>query len=805
MKQALTVSKYIILLILILISIKPSSTFSQENNLTTLYGIGDSITYGHTNCRQPDECPRLEENTYLYLIAQHLKNQYPSLENYINLSSSGTTASHKKNYNITILNSFINPTAHLPENQTQINHEINQRVNNLSGEESAAAGEYNLILDHPNQSLVLVALGRNDTRISPIKRSDYKSGLENIVNLLPVKPNITLSTVQPMNIQGWQMWTPESVRRQEYNDYIISQSYPVEIDTFFSSAVWELAHNQGTRIMPVNEYFLNHYDQNYLSVDFIHPEKQGHAILADIYINHADFVTNQTLNHIPTGSDFVITSQSHGFGQIVSFQGSEFRSSTGFEVYPHQPFYYTKHTQNTQIYSTTQLATSPVYDSNLSHTRRAFYRQEKLHFFISQPQSLINPSLYISSISSDLCQSSSWTLIDGSINESKYFISDHTPEDLGISPGKYVVAINHQSPSGSIITGNPASCNHPHLIQDLRLWTSIGIEAQPPNNHRQLAADIYPPYNPDHTINSKDYQLLLRQFNTHQSSADVNKDGLINIFDLNLLVSNFGQSSSPIPTPTSIPPSPPPFPNGCNQTCTSNTDCENHNSDYTCSAQYYPLAPFENLTDTLPGSGTITAYAGYVKPDNSSIGSYLTRGGHVWYAGTDNNWTFENLTDSEPNPFTGVGSGTITCYIPLTNQQNQVEAYLTRGGEIWHHGEHSNWSFTNVTQNVANIGSGTIHCYSPFINADNYLEAYLTRGNKVWHQHEYQDWGFFDTTNLFNLVGSGTIHNVSTYINPSGDKTSYIARSNQLFRQVLQHTENKCRLIQNPKSTFCQP
>jgi beta-glucanase (GH16 family) len=71
-----------------------------------------------------------------------------------------------------------------------------------------------------------------------------------------------------------------------------------------------------------------------------------------------------------------------------------------------------------------------------------------------------------------------------------------------------------------------------------------------------LAGDI----NNDGVVNIFDLSILLSDWNTNTAAADLNQDGTVNIFDLSILLSHWGQTA-PTPTPTPTPtPSPTPAP-----------------------------------------------------------------------------------------------------------------------------------------------------------------------------------------------------------------------------------------------------
>ena len=89
----------------------------------------------------------------------------------------------------------------------------------------------------------------------------------------------------------------------------------------------------------------------------------------------------------------------------------------------------------------------------------------------------------------------------------------------------------------------------------------------------RAATPIVGDLNNDGVVNVFDLSILLSHWGTNDATSDINHDGTVNIFDLSSLLSHWGQSSTP--TPTSTPsvtptPTPSPTPSGIPQsTCTS--------------------------------------------------------------------------------------------------------------------------------------------------------------------------------------------------------------------------------------------
>jgi hypothetical protein len=67
------------------------------------------------------------------------------------------------------------------------------------------------------------------------------------------------------------------------------------------------------------------------------------------------------------------------------------------------------------------------------------------------------------------------------------------------------------------------------------------------------AAGLVGDLNNDGTVNVFDLSILLSDWGTNNATADINKDGTVNIFDLSILLSNWGLTASPSPTPSTSP------------------------------------------------------------------------------------------------------------------------------------------------------------------------------------------------------------------------------------------------------------
>src|SRR5437868_3920538 len=88
--------------------------------------------------------------------------------------------------------------------------------------------------------------------------------------------------------------------------------------------------------------------------------------------------------------------------------------------------------------------------------------------------------------------------------------------------------------------------------------------------HSSLAA-VSGDLNGDGTVNVFDLSILLSNWGTSDATADINRDGTVNIFDLSTLLSHWGQTGpTPTPTPsTSASPTPTPSSSPTSYSCVS--------------------------------------------------------------------------------------------------------------------------------------------------------------------------------------------------------------------------------------------
>src|SRR6185369_2076834 len=67
------------------------------------------------------------------------------------------------------------------------------------------------------------------------------------------------------------------------------------------------------------------------------------------------------------------------------------------------------------------------------------------------------------------------------------------------------------------------------------------------------AASVSGDINGDGVVNVYDLSILLSNWGSANTAADLNHDGTVSIFDLSVLLSHWGQSGSPTPSPTGTP------------------------------------------------------------------------------------------------------------------------------------------------------------------------------------------------------------------------------------------------------------
>jgi len=87
---------------------------------------------------------------------------------------------------------------------------------------------------------------------------------------------------------------------------------------------------------------------------------------------------------------------------------------------------------------------------------------------------------------------------------------------------------------------------------------------------RSHAATLVGDINNDGVVNVFDLSILLSKWGTSNAAADLNSDGSVNVFDLSTLLSHWGQSATPTPTPSpTATPSGSPITYSCNRSYTN--------------------------------------------------------------------------------------------------------------------------------------------------------------------------------------------------------------------------------------------
>jgi lysophospholipase L1-like esterase len=338
-------------------TISPLLPTVKTLNFNKVYGLGDSITFGHRECYPTDANCVIEPQTYVYLYA---KSVLPNRSVWGNFGASGTTAAGEVNglnSAINSPNSFINKQTELPDIIPA--DKENLTLNNKTGEQRAKLGEFKNI----NQAEVLIAYGRNDVGIPSISVEDFKKALITISQT--IKQNTTntttLLTIPPIAEDWWPRYFADmlTVRRPQYAPLIKDPGYPVELDSFFSAQVWEAAFETNSFVVPVHEYLLFHPQLQYFSSDGLHPSGRGQQILADIILNYKNKVIKTTTESV-LGDQFLVTSNSIGYGQVVFRENNgDFYYSQPFEITPGQNLVFSK-MKNTVIYSTVPISVNGV-------------------------------------------------------------------------------------------------------------------------------------------------------------------------------------------------------------------------------------------------------------------------------------------------------------------------------------------------------------------------------------------------------------------------------------------------------------
>ncbi len=354
-------------LILTILAVKnKTSLHSRASASRLVYAIGDSITAGFTNFTNWtvfNPSLNMVPDTFLSVYANQNSSQFSS---FINLGYAGTTAacaytcptSDLPNYASNAKSSYINNFTSLPNNQGPL-----QTLPNLVNRSAPGLARSNLgQFDSIKNSEVILAYGRNDVDNAGISLDQFYQAENSLVTRLQINYNsVDLFTVPPMTQSGWSKYASYSTRRHEFDNQIYDQNYPLELDSFFSAKVWEIAYNTKSYIVPVHEFFYTHPDQlaNYISPDQVHPGKSGHQILANL-INNKSPVYKNSLSVVQVNDKFVITGSS-GYGMVVYYSDNgSFYYSEPFQSGPNLIYMGQKLSNQAYVYSTIPLTISPV-------------------------------------------------------------------------------------------------------------------------------------------------------------------------------------------------------------------------------------------------------------------------------------------------------------------------------------------------------------------------------------------------------------------------------------------------------------
>lgn len=207
--------------------------------------------------------------------------------------------------------------------------------------------------------------------------------------------------------------------------------------------------------------------------------------------------------------------------------------------------------------------------------------------------------------------------------------------------------------------------------------------------HQSSAATLVGDLNNDGVVNVFDLSIMLSDWGTANTTVDLNNDGSVNVFDLSTLLSHWGQTAAPTPTPTpSNTPTPAPTPSSSPEawSCiTSDMDTSSFNAN--C-----PQG-FGNFYTTYPG---ITDNG---SPDNGR--DQLNVNQNVWGSGgTDYTQT---LYSNSPGDWKIVGNVTnntsgqvltfpATGWYPATNLVDSYKSIT------------SSWNVTMPTLDQVNVG-----------------------------------------------------------------------------------------------------
>jgi lysophospholipase L1-like esterase len=444
-----------------------------------MYAIGDSITFGHRDCVNGVVC-ELEPDTYLSNYANTRSARDNVQFSYHNLAYSGTAVQGSLS-NTSFQNAYKDSSLSTPDNQASI--QKSERLTNKreGGEARAKQGEF----DNITNSTVIMAYGRNDVSKSKTVES-FKASYEQLLKRVNNSNERIILTVPPMSYNGWRQYMPTSSPITNYPYAIDLAEYPTELDSFYSSQLWELASQYGAKIVPVHEHFmLNPQDQtNYFSSDQIHPSKSGHKIISNLMLNETSNVYRKDISsQVPVNKLFTIKPDNarKTYGHIVYYNQGKFLASTPFMINPGQSYTVENIGTQTAVYTTQPSSINRVNDNAQPGI---FIRQQisplndRIAVAVQGLQSIPvqsvkfyigprNPSGYCS-------PQSPWKEVRGRFFANT-FLFDQSIKNIVGNNGDYIVIMNYSS-GDKIVTGNPGgNCNLGQFVSKPGLNASVNV------------------------------------------------------------------------------------------------------------------------------------------------------------------------------------------------------------------------------------------------------------------------------------------------------------------------------------------
>ena len=425
---------------------------SSARPVINVYALGDSITFGHKDCKS-SPCT-FEKNTYLSNYSAGLASG--ATATFHNYALSGTKAFGNTLINSATVfkNGYIQKAVVAPNNQSALESESNLTQNNNQGQYLLNTGYFSAI----KGGKVFLAYGRNDVNNANETIDDFKTAEADLVKTLNSQENtVTIITIPPMSPQAWADYVPSSKRTRAFDVSIKSQVYPVELDAFYASKQWEVAYETNSTIVPLSEYFANNYKSDYFSNDGIHPSTTGHKLISDLIASTSSKVERTDLSSQSNGSIITLSATAQGYGQIVYKTGTTFVYSQPFQVAPNMPYTLEKITNNAYVYSTVPVTAAKQTQVKLWNRQDSYTTSDKLSFVVSGVSAVKGLKLYaVKNDASIFCKTkpNPWFEIKGSLVLGNYF-NVALENKSYFTPGEYIVAMVYTDMSNKAVSGNP--------------------------------------------------------------------------------------------------------------------------------------------------------------------------------------------------------------------------------------------------------------------------------------------------------------------------------------------------------------